>query len=224
MDILLHIGQFILSLAVLLKAADYFIDSAEEIGLSLGISPFIIGVTIALLFVFGIVIFLVYSLKSGDDKDENFGPKPSIKTYLILIAGGIGVWLGADYTIDAIKFLSKGIGISPDIIALSAVALGTSLPEVIVSLNAARKGKTSIAVGNVIGSNIFNTYIVMSIPSFFGTLEIPENIISFSLPMMIVMTILFALMSLSRNISRWEGFVLLMFYAFFLIELFKSKV
>ncbi len=305
MDILLNIGLFIVSLTVLLKAADYFIDSAEEIGLSLGISPFIIGVTIVafgtslpelatslvsvfegqseivagnvvgsnitnialvlglvvvivkninvpktlwsidipflmgsafllwftirdqefslaegILFFFGIVIFLIYSLNSDDDNDDEFRTKASLKTYIILVLAGVGVWLGANYTIVAIKFLSAKVGIDPDIIALSAVALGTSLPEVIVSLNAARKGKTSIAVGNVLGSNVFNTYAVMSIPSFFGELKISDTVVSFSLPMMLVMTLLFAFMTLSRNISRWEGWVLLMFYAFFLFELF----
>lgn len=305
MYILLHIGMFVVSLAVLLKAADYFIDAAEEIGLSLGISPFIIGVTIvafgtslpelatslvsvfegqseivvgnvvgsnitnialvlglvavivknitvpktlwnidlpfligsafflwfttrdqhfsipeAILFLVGIVIFLVYSLKSDDDNEDDFRKKASVKTYITLILAGVGVWLGAEYTIKAIKFLSNEMGIDPDVIALSAVALGTSLPEVIVSLNAARKGKTSIAVGNVLGSNIFNTYAVMSIPSFFGDLVIPASVISFSMPMMIVMTLLFAFMTISRNITRWEGLVLLMFYAFYLIELF----
>ncbi len=305
MDILLNLGLFIISLAVLLKAADYFIDSAEEIGLSLGISPFIIGVTIvafgtslpelatslvsvfkgqseivvsnvvgsnitnialvlglvvvivknievpkslwktdlpfllgssffmwftlrdlkftifeAILFAVGIIVFLFYSLNSDEDSDEEFRQKASIKTYLILIAGGIGVALGAEFTIRAIMAISSEMGVPTDVITLSMVALGTSLPEVIVSLSAARKGKTSIAIGNVMGSNIFNTYAVMSIPRFFGDLTIPASVVDFSLPMMMVMTILFAVMTISQNISRWEGLVLLMFYVFYIVELF----
>ncbi|MFT7606246.1 MAG: cation:H+ antiporter, partial [Saprospiraceae bacterium] len=128
----------------------------------------------------------------------------------------------AGFTITAISALSTQMGISPDVIALSMVALGTSLPEVIVSLKAARKGKSSIAIGNVLGSNIFNTYGVMAIPSFFGDLVIPESVITFSLPFMIMMTILFAIMCVSRKITRWEGLILLMLYAFYLVELFKS--
>jgi len=105
------------------------------------------------------------------------------------------------------------------VIALSAVALGTSLPEVIVSLNAARRGKASIAVGNVLGSNIFNTYIVMGIPSFFGELKVPADINDLFLPLMVAMTILFGIMSNNRSITRWEGVILLMFYIFFMGEL-----
>lgn len=308
MEIALYTGLFVVSLAVLLKASDWFIDAAEEIGLSLGISPFIIGVTIiafgtslpelatgvaavlgneseivignvvgsnitnialvlglvavvvnqieleyniwhidmpylwgsafllwfalsdlhfsffeAILFLCGIIIFLGYSFKANQE-DEVLKQKASLKSYFFLALGGILVWLGADYTILAITELSTLANISPQVISLSAVALGTSLPEVIVSLNAARKGKTSIAVGNVLGSNIFNTYVVMSIPSFFGSLEISQEMISFYIPLMIVMTILFGIMSNNKKITRWEGVVLLLFYVFYSVELFEKAL
>lgn len=302
-EFLLYFGMFIASLAVLLKASDWFIDSAEEIGLSLGISPFIIGVTIiafgtslpelatsiasvfagdskivvgnvigsnitnialvlglvaiyvklikletnlweidmpflistafflwfvlrdyqvttleAILCLVGLVIFLAYSLGSDDGEGKEH-PKASGKSYLLLIIGGILVWLGATYTVEAIQKMSDIMGIGSGVIALSLVALGTSLPEVIVSMSAAKKGKTSIAVGNVLGSNVFNTLAVIGIPALIGPLEIPKEIISFSLPLMIVMTLLFGLMTLSKTISRWEGMILLIFYIYFLIEL-----
>ena len=307
MDVLLNLGLFILSLAVLLKAADWFIDSAEEIGLSLGISPFIIGVTIiafgtslpelatslasvfngaseivignvvgsnitnialvlgltvvvskeiklhnqiwhvdmpflisssflmwflvrdanvsifeAIIFLGSLALFLIYSLKSDEGDEDQFRKKVSWKSYAWLLVGGALVWLGAKYTIDAITNLSLLMGISNEIIALSMVALGTSLPEVIVSIGAAKKGKTSIAVGNVLGSNIFNTFAVMGIPAFFGKLVIPQGVLDFSLPLMIVLTILFAVMTISRRITRWEGIILLIFYVFYMVELFTK--
>lgn len=171
----------------------------------------------------GIVIFLTYSFKTDDD-EEVIRPKIGWRTFAKLGAGGALVYLGADYTILAITRLSDMAGIDPDVIALTAVALGTSLPEVIVSLNAARRGKTSIAVGNVLGSNIFNTYAVMGIPSLFGLLVIPEATLTFSLPLMIVMTILFGVMCISNRITRWEGTILLMFYAFFVVQLFQNQL
>lgn len=306
-DILIYSGLFIGSLAVLLKASDWFIDSAEEIGLSLGISPYVIGVTIiafgtslpelatsvasvisgnseivignvvgsnitnialvlglvaiyvkdiklegdiwkldmpflwftafflwfivrdqyvsyfeAALLLAALVLFLALSFGADDDDNEEEKSKASVKSYVLLLVGAILVSVGANYTVVAIEQLSSIAGIRPEIIALSAVALGTSLPEVIVSLNAARKGKTSIAIGNVLGSNIFNTLAVIGIPTFFGSLKIPADILEFSLPLMIVMTILFGIMCFSRNISRWEGFILVIFYLYFLVELFSS--
>lgn len=311
MEVLLFLGLFVVSLTVLLKASDWFVDAAEEIGFSFGVSPFIIGVTIvafgtslpelatsvaavlsgqselvvsnvvgsnitnialvlglvavvikqieleyniwhidmpylwgssfllwfvlydgqfsffeAILFLIGIVIFLAYSFKGDneDKKDDEIKEKASIKAYALLIVGGLLVWLSADYTIYAIQKLSAIAGIPPTIIGLSAMALGTSLPEIIVSLNAARKGKTSIAVGNVLGSNIFNTYIVMAIPSFFGPLNIPTVINHYFLPMMIAMTILFGIMANNKKITRWEGLVLMMFYALFMVQIFQTGV
>ena len=131
-----------------------------------------------LIFLGALVLFLVYSLRSDDGEEIIYKKRVSWKSYIWMLIGGVLVWLGAEYTIVAIINLSEIMGIDSSIIALSMVALGTSLPEVIVSLGAAKKGKTSIAVGNVLGSNIFNTFAVMGIPAFFGKLNIPESIFS----------------------------------------------
>ena len=306
-DILIQVLIFVVSLAALLKGSDWFIDSAEEIGLSFGISPFIIGLTIvafgtslpelatsvssvlhgestivigsvvgsnitnialvlglvaisvrqinmeynvwhidmpflwgsafllwfslqdqvfsiaeAFLFLAGLAIFLIYSFKNERDEEDEKDSKVGAKTYGLLVIGGIFVWLGAEYTIHAISNLSIKAGISPEIIALTVVAFGTSLPEIIVSIGAARKGKTSIAIGNVLGSNIFNTYCVMSIARFFGDLEIPAGILEFSLPMMIVMTILFGVTSNNKKITMWEGLMLILFYVFYVMQLVRD--
>jgi len=300
MDILLQIGIFAGSIALLLFASDKFVEAAERIGLSLGISPFIIGVTIvafgtslpelatsivavldgtpeivignvvgsnitnialvlgltavvvknidleynlwhidipflwgsafllyfavmdgnlskyeALLFLGGIAIFLAYSLKGQERPDKKDRPTSNLKDYVFMILGGLFVSLSATWVIGAITEISVLLNIAPTVIALSAVAIGTSLPEVAVSLAAARKGKASIAVGNALGSNIFNTFIVMAIPRFFGELVIPDNIIAIFLPLMIVMTILLGVMSNNRKITRWEGMVLLLFYLWY---------
>ena len=176
----------------------------------------------AILFFVGIIIFLSYSFKSDESSTDEPPEKASLKSYGLLILGGLFVWLAAAYTIEAITKLSELAGISSDIIALTGVALGTSLPEVMVSLSAAKKGKTSIAVGNVLGSNIFNTFVVMSIPSFLGSLEISPFILQSSLPIFIVVTVLFGVMAKNQRITRWEGLLLIMVYVYFLVEQFKG--
>ena len=132
-----------------------------------------------------------------------------------------GIYFGASYTVISIEKLALLFNVNPSIISLSLLALGTSLPEVVVSISAARKGKHSLALGNVIGSNMFNTYAVMAIPSFFGKLEIPESVISFSLPFMLATTIIFMLVTFSKEVSLWKAGMLVSFYIFFLAELFK---
>ncbi|MGB3547096.1 MAG: calcium/sodium antiporter [Saprospiraceae bacterium] len=307
MEILIQVVIFVASLAVLLKASDWFVGSAEAIGLSWGVSPFIIGVTIVafgtslpelatsiaavldgtseivvgnvvgsnitnialvlgltalvvknieleynlwhidvpflwgssfllyfalldykldtfeiVLFLLGIVIFLAYSFKDQERADKEDRVSAGWKNYALLFAGGVLVWLSASYTISSLTNVSALLNIAPKIIALSAVALGTSLPEVVVSLAAARRGKASIAVGNVLGSNIFNTYVVMAVPALFGPLEIGEDIMNMFLPLMIAMTILFGVMANNRKITRWEGCVLLLFYVFYFGQIIIS--
>ncbi|NJB86295.1 cation:H+ antiporter [Lewinella marina] len=300
MDLAIQIGIFVVAIGVLLWSSDRFVESAERIGLSLGISPFIIGVTIVafgtslpelatsivsvlegasqivvgnvvgsnitnialvlgltavvvrnidleynlwhidipflwgsafllyfavmdaslslfecFLFIGGIIIFLGYSLKDQERPAKEDRPSASVKDYLLLLLGGGLVSVSATYVISSITTISAILDIAPTVIALSAVAVGTSLPEVAVSLAAARKGKASIAVGNALGSNIFNTFLVMAIPRFFGELVIPDSIITVYLPLMIVMTVLLGVMSNNRKITRWEGYVLLLFYAWY---------
>jgi len=296
----------VFSLAVLLFASDWFIDSAEKIGLSFGISPFIIGVTIVafgtslpelatsiasiyegaseivagnvvgsnitnillvlgmtaivgkeikldfniwdidmplllgsallmffclqdqtlsvfecLLFLIALVGFLLNSFKGSVDKPEK-GLKADYVDYIKLIIGGALVYLGADWTIYGIVEVSKIAGYKTEIISQTFVALGTSLPEVVVSIAAARKGKHAIAVGNVLGSNIFNTYAVMAIPGLLCPLSIKDVIMDFSLPFMLGVTFLFGIITISRRITFWEGVLLVLLYVFFLVESISS--
>lgn len=305
MDLALNILIFVVSLGALLKASDFFVEAAERIGLAIGISPFIIGVTIVafgtslpelatsiaavsagsseivignvlgsnitnILLVLGItaivakkivmdfdimdiempllvasafflyfvladnqvslvesILFLValaaFLLNSFGQKEDDIDKPPfAIKDFLILIGAGVVVYFGATYTIYAIEKIASVLGVNQDFIALSVLALGTSLPEVVVSIAAARKGKPGIAVGNVLGSNIFNTYAVVGIPSLFGDIVIPESTNNFSLPFMVGVTILFAIGCVSKKISRWEGVMLIIFYIYFIYTLAKD--
>ena len=99
------------------------------------------------------------------------------------------------------------MSIGTDKIAMSAVALGTSLPELMVSLAASRKGNSEIVVGNVLGSNIFNTFLVMGIPSLLGTLTIPEDSFQLSIPVMAIATVLFVVFAYTRRLHVWQGMV-----------------
>ena len=81
-------------------------------------------------------------------------------------------------------------GIGAEVIAASAVALGTSLPEVAVTVAAARRGRPEVAVGNVLGSNVFNAFSVVGASALVGPLVVPQSILNFGLPVMIIATLL----------------------------------
>jgi len=112
------------------------------------------------------------------------------------------------------------VGIGTEVIAASAVALGTSLPELVVSVRAAAMNKPELAIGNILGSNIFNILGIMGISALFGTLVISEMITGFVMPMMIVATLLYFVVIWENEVTQWEGWMLVIFYVFFLGKLF----
>jgi len=165
-----------------------------------------------------LVVFLVNSFNSSEKKQED-RIKVKAQTYLILVASGVLIYFSSEYTVLGLKGIADTLDIKKEIISLGALALGTSLPELVVSIAAIRRNNHGIAVGNVLGSNIFNTYAVIGIASLFGPLKITPDITNFSIPVMLAATILFSFMSISGKIGRWEGFMLLLLYVYFIREL-----
>ena len=146
------------------------------------------------------------------------------KDGIILVAAPIIIYFSAKFTVDSVIAIATIMDIGKEIIALSAVALGTSLPEVMVSISAARKGNTDMVLGNIVGSNIFNSFAAMAIPALFALrhpaetfslLHIPESIQTFALPMTLGATLLFILIVHDKKISRIEATILLLFYVYF---------
>ncbi len=166
----------------------------------------------------GLFIFLAYTFGADREGEEEERPKLTPIVFGMLILGGIGIWAGAKYTVEAVIKISEILNIGKDIVALTMIAFGTSIPEIIVSITAARRGNPEMAVGNVLGSNIFNTFAVMGIPALFGTLTIPDSTTLFSLPIMLGASVLFVIMTLTKKISKWEGMMLFLFYIIFLAE------
>jgi cation:H+ antiporter len=174
----------------------------------------------AILFCFALLVFLWNCMKSDSMEQPDAEARATWKEFLIILIGAVGIFFGASYTVSSISEMSTLMGVDPEIVSLSALALGTSLPEVVVSVTACKRGMADMALGNVIGSNIFNTYAVMAIPSFYGNLLIPSSILEFSLPFMVGVSLLFMIMCISKRVSFFQGCLLLVFYAFFLTELF----
>jgi len=142
-----------------------------------------------------------------------------INSFFMLIVGLIFVFLSAKYTIDSVVKLAEIFNLGKEVLGASIIALGTSLPELVISLRAASRGKAEIAVGNVLGSNIFNALGVMGVAGLFGTLAIPSTIVTFGLPIMLLATILYLFITQDREITNWEGGFLLIFYVLYLGKL-----
>lgn len=156
-----------------------------------------------------------YAQRKQEERD-----KVTPTVIAVLLVGLAGLLLGAKFLIDSVIDLSVIINISPAIISITAVAIGTSLPELIVSIKAARLGKAELAIGNIFGSNSFNALMVVGIPALFGSLTVDEKTLTIGVPIMIIATLLFVISGISRRIYAWEGAMFLMLYVLFIGKLF----
>ena len=313
---------FVLSLAVLVKSADWVVESAETIALVLKISPFIIGVTIVavgtsfpelgaaliatfrgntefvvdtvfgsnianILLIIGIAavasrtlivkrelidldapllavstvliffivsdgkvvfwegillmlafaVYILYTIfqRKGQAKEETSEivevlpsrverreeerqTKLNFKTFLFLVLGLAGLIVGSDYTVESVMVLSELLKISASLITITVVAVGTSLPELVVSVGAALKKKYELALGNIFGSNVFNIFFIIGLPALFRPLTVNEATLSIGLPYLIVATFLFIISGISRKIHIWEGSMYLLIYILFIAQ------
>lgn len=140
-----------------------------------------------------------------------------------LIGGLIGLFLGGEGLIRGSASLSLRIGISPLVVGLTVVAFGTSSPELLVSLKAALMGSSTIALGNVVGSNIANIALILGIASIIRPLQVHANVIKREIPILIGLTILLIIFLLDKELGFIEGFVfLILLIAYTVINIILS--
>lgn len=330
MTLLFWVLIFVVSLIVMVKGADWLISSSEKIGLALGLSPFIVGVTIVgagtsfpelisslvatfkgvtdivpanaigsnianILLIVGVAavigrrlvvskslinldlpllsigtvlllgvvwdqkinfgeaiillaayfIYILYTvLRRDTDDDEQRAylllpsrqdrrntivgankkikrPKLAAKDFGVLLMGIVGLVLGAKYLIDSLVSLSTILNIGTGVIAITAVAVGTSLPELLVSAKAALQNKSEVALGNIFGSNVFNALVVIGVPGLIKTLSVDSQTFMIGVPTMALATLLFVISGISRKIYIWEGGLYLSLYVLFIAKLFN---
>jgi cation:H+ antiporter len=170
------------------------------------------GIVILLFFTVFIYYLIAMSRnKIEDEKEKNI--LPLSKSIIYTIIGIIGVVLGSNFVVDSAITIAKTMGVSERLISLTIIALGTSLPELVTSVTATRKGEYDIAIGNVVGSNIFNIGIVIGVPiAIFGGI----GTISFSyidLVVMVIASILLFMFSFNDyKITKREGILFLLLF------------
>lgn len=148
-------------------------------------------------------------------------PKINVKDIVMLVVGIAALSFGAKYLVDALINLSSILDIATGVIAITAVAVGTSLPELLVSTKAALQNKSEVAIGNVLGSNVFNSLVVIGLPGLFKVLEVDAQTFAIGVPTMALATLLFVISGISRQVHKWEGAFYLMVYTLFTAKLFN---
>ena len=178
----------------------------------------------ALLVTLSFIIYFCYLLFHREDVDTQAIGDPvteiTLKDYGLLVLGSALLGLGANYLIESVIAISQIFNISPGVISISAIAVGTSLPEILVSVKAVMRGQTDMAFGNVFGSNVFNMLMIVGTVGVFTELAIDERTLLIGLPMLAVSTLTFIIASMAMRIYIWEGLMFLVFYLFFMLKIF----
>ncbi len=171
-------------------------------------------------------IFLYYCARNAlnPETEKTEIEDSTFRLVLYIIIGGIGLVLGAELFLKGAVNIARILGISEAIISLSLVAFGTSLPELSASLMATWKKEPSIALGNVIGSNIFNILLVGGATATICPITISSNFITIGLPVMLGFALLLIPFALTkRQIGRWEGGAFLILYIIYIGWLYGMK-
>ena len=177
----------------------------------------------SLLFMLMVAYLLFLFDNSKDDiiQTVDEGLKESfswIKSSLLLLVGFMMVVLGANFAIDSASNIATQFGVSHWVIGVVVIAFGTSLPELIVSISAARKGKVGMVIGNIIGSNLANTTMVIGGGAMVNTLTIDLGKYYFDIVLMTVASIMLVYITANKLYSRPAGILLLILLALFLHE------
>lgn len=141
---------------------------------------------------------------------------------LLIIVGIALVVYGSNILVDGASGVARRLGISEFIIGLTIVGFGTSCPELVVSLTGALKGSSDIAIGNVVGSNIFNTLLILGLTAVISPIAITSSNKKRDIPMMLIVTVFFALITLKGVINRVDGVVFLLLFAYVMYLSFKG--
>lgn len=142
---------------------------------------------------------------------------PAWKCLLFILGGMIAIKYGGDFVVNGASTIASGLGLSQTLIGLTIIAMGTSLPELVTSIVAAKKDEVDMAVGNVIGSNIFNILLVLGVAAAISPVGfVMENMIDIAF-LIIVSSITLVFAWTSKEINRKEGIVMLVIYAAYMV-------
>ena len=179
------------------------------------------GMVLIVLFVAYILYMISSALKARaagkDVEEEEYEIIPVWKSVVFIVGGILAIKFGGDFVVEGAVTIAKSFGLSENLIGLTIVACGTSLPELVTSVVAARKNEVDMALGNVIGSNVFNVLFVLGIATSISPIAfIMENV--FDIILLTVMSVIVWVIGWTKQkVDRKEGILMLVIYAAYLV-------
>lgn len=188
-------------------------------GITGGEITFVEGIIFWLLFIVFLVYLFVMSKKGSSQEDEEVKDIPVWKCILFMLVGGVMVVKGSDFAVSGASAIARFFGMSERFIGLTIVAFGTSLPELVTSVTAAKKGNAGIAIGNIVGSNIFNILFVIGTTALICTVPFESKFIIDTIIAVASGAVLWLGTYKNRELRKPCGIVMLLGYAAYFIYL-----
>ena len=212
--------SILITIILLLVDSDFSIMKILD-----GNQGFVLGRWAGLLFLILFVLYIYATVKSAlrsraeakDMEEEEYKTMSPLKSGIYIVIGLIGIVWGGNLVVDSASNIALTFGWSQTFIGLTIVALGTSLPELVTSVVAARKGENDLAVGNVVGSNIFNILLILGVSSFITPITLDVTAVYDTIILIIASIVVYVSAISKREIQRKEGSLFLVcYFAFFL--------
>ena len=215
--------SILITIILLLVDSDFSIMKVLD-----GNKGFVLGRWAGLLFLILFVLYIYATVKSAlrsraeakDMEKEEYKTMSPLKSGIYIVLGLIGIVWGGNLVVDSASNIALTFGWSQTFIGLTIVALGTSLPELVTSVVAARKGENDLAVGNVVGSNIFNILLILGVSSFITPITLDVTAVYDTIILIIASIIVYVSAISKREIQRKEGILFLVCYVAFFLYVF----
>lgn len=178
-----------------------------------------------------LIIYIIYMIRltqKSQVSDEDFEPAGESdkvwKLLLLILVGGVMIVAGSNVTVDAASNIATEFGMDERLIGLTIVAFGTSLPELVTSCIAAKKKETDIAVGNIVGSNLFNILFVLGSSAVITPIAYKSEFVFDSIVAVLVMVVLWLFVFRKQKLSRIGGVLMLVMYAVYFANLLRQAL
>lgn len=206
----------IITVALAFFCADAYKPWGEYTGEGVGLLSRINGIILLVVFV-GYIFYTVKqalkdrkSIKESEENDE--APRSMPVSLIFVVCGAVAIIFGGDFVVDSAKSIALTLGMSETLVGLTIVAVGTSLPELVTSVVAARKGETGLAIGNVVGSNIFNILFILSTSSTISPVGVQGQNLVDAVVLIAISLVVFVFGRSKEKIEKKEGIVMILIY------------
>lgn len=175
------------------------------------------AVILFVLFVLYIILLVRSALKNHENTNEDYKILSPRKSIFFIILGVAGIILGGQLTVNGATFFASALGMSELLIGLTVVAVGTSLPELVTSIVAAKKGESEIALGNVIGSNIFNILFILGVSGIVHPLSCDGGALTDTILSIVFSVLMYFVCAFSKKVTRKVGYASICVYIIYVV-------